>query len=114
MILLCAPSADTLLKIFKSSALGAADSQRADYVDARPKKINVPTEDLPRCCSEAHWHALKWCVLATSRTNWTDIHGLLRHACLVIGTSSTVRADDWNFLSVINLLSGKVRPAICI
>ena len=32
-----------------------------------------------------------------------ELDGLLRHACLVIGTSSTVRADDCNFLSVINL-----------
>jgi len=75
-------------------SLGTADSLVDNYVDAGLKQVNLDVEDLPRCslCG----------ALARPGVVWFDekpyeldkINGLIFKAdlCLVIGTSSTVRA----------------------
>jgi NAD-dependent deacetylase sirtuin 5 len=80
-------------------SLGAADMQFEDYVDAGSKEINIAEADLPRCqlCG----------ALARPGVVWFDekpykldkINSLVYKAdlCLVIGTSSTVRASTWQF-----------------
>jgi len=84
-------------------SLGAMDLLLDNYVEAGLKKIDIPVEDLPRCslCG----------ALARPGVVWFDekpyeldkINSLIFKAdlCLVIGTSSTVRAGGWKFSLLI-------------
>jgi NAD-dependent SIR2 family protein deacetylase len=87
-------------------SLGAADLLLDDYVDAGSKKINIAMEDLPRCslCGALARPGVVWFDEKPYKLD--EINNLIFKAdlCLVIGTSSTVRADDCNFFLVNNLL----------
>jgi NAD+-dependent protein deacetylase sirtuin 5 len=102
-------------------SLGAADLLLDDYVDAGSKKISIAIEDLPRCtlCGALARPGVVWFDEKPYKLD--EINSLIFKAdlCLVIGTSSTVRADDCIFLYATDLIVGFFREGspgidICI
>jgi NAD-dependent deacetylase sirtuin 5 len=75
-------------------ALGAADLLLENYVDAGSKEINIVEADLPRCqlCGALARPGVVWFDEKPHKLD--EINSLVFKAdlCLVIGTSSTVRA----------------------
>jgi NAD-dependent SIR2 family protein deacetylase len=86
-------------------ALGAAELQLEDYVDAGSKELNIPEADLPRCslCGALARPGVVWFDKKPFKLD--EINNLVYRAdlCLVIGTSGTVRPT---FLSIVFFFVG--------